>query len=225
MGHWDKLYTAGHTREPSPFAVTVGAALPQGAGILDLGCGNGRDSAYFAALGFATVGMDVSVLGIESAGAERDASGTPPEQCSFMLGDVTDKTEIARGLAKLPASGPHIIYGRFLLHSVPPNGARNLVMAVGELLRDSDCCYLEFRTDEDADLPKTFDHPRYYLPLALFQEMAIDAALQVELMAHGRGLATYKDEDPVVVQIRATADAPVVSATAPTSELLAAPRR
>ena len=118
MGYWDNLYTTGHTQEPSPFATHVAAALPARGAVLDLGCGNGRDTTYFARLGHVAVGLDVSAPAIESAGAARDNSGIPADRCSFHLGDVTNAETIAETLGRLPSDLPRVIYARFLLHSV-----------------------------------------------------------------------------------------------------------
>ena len=53
--------------EPSLFAREVSELLPPGARVLDLGCGEGRDSVFFAAQGFEVVGVDVSLAGLRKA--------------------------------------------------------------------------------------------------------------------------------------------------------------
>lgn len=54
-------------REPSSFAREVSALLPPGARVLDLGCGEGRDSVFFASRGFDVTGADVSLAGLRKA--------------------------------------------------------------------------------------------------------------------------------------------------------------
>ena len=54
-------------REPSSFAREVSALLPPGARVLDLGCGEGRDSVFFASCGFDVTGVDVSLAGLRKA--------------------------------------------------------------------------------------------------------------------------------------------------------------
>jgi tellurite methyltransferase len=56
----------------SEFAKEVIALLPRGGRVLDLGCGEGRDSVYFAACGFDVTALDVSAHGLKKA--ERLAS-------------------------------------------------------------------------------------------------------------------------------------------------------
>jgi len=53
--------------EPSTFARELAALLPPRARVLDLGCGEGRDSVFFAAQGFAVTGVETSVAGLRKA--------------------------------------------------------------------------------------------------------------------------------------------------------------
>ena len=59
--------------EASELAHQVSALLPLGARVLDLGCGEGRDSVFFAQRGFDVTGIDVARSGL--AKAERLACG------------------------------------------------------------------------------------------------------------------------------------------------------
>jgi len=49
---------------PSEFAKDLVGLLPPGGRVLDLGCGEGRDSVFFASRGFEVTGLDVSAAGI-----------------------------------------------------------------------------------------------------------------------------------------------------------------
>lgn len=53
--------------EPSAFARELAALLPPRERVLDLGCGEGRDSVFFAAAGFAVTGLEVSAAGLRKA--------------------------------------------------------------------------------------------------------------------------------------------------------------
>src|SRR5512141_1074707 len=75
--HWAREYARTPDRyiwgtAPSVFAKELIALVPRGGRILDLGCGEGRDSVYFASHGFDVTGLEVSAAGLEKA--ERLAS-------------------------------------------------------------------------------------------------------------------------------------------------------
>ena len=52
---------------PSEFAREVSTLLPPGARVLELGCGEGRDSVFFASGGCDVTGVDVSAAGLRKA--------------------------------------------------------------------------------------------------------------------------------------------------------------
>ena len=54
-------------REPSSFAREAAEFLPRGARVLELGCGEGRDSVFFGSLGFEVIGVDSAAPGIQKA--------------------------------------------------------------------------------------------------------------------------------------------------------------
>lgn len=54
-------------KAPSAFAKELIPLVPREGRILDLGCGEGRDSVYFASRGFTVTGVDASAAGLEKA--------------------------------------------------------------------------------------------------------------------------------------------------------------
>ncbi|MBI4611198.1 MAG: class I SAM-dependent methyltransferase [Candidatus Rokubacteria bacterium] len=75
--------------EPSGFAGQVAAMLLPGARLLDLGCGEGRDSVFFAAQGLDVVGVDSSPAGIAKA---RRLAETRGVGVSWLVGDMARLT-------------------------------------------------------------------------------------------------------------------------------------
>ncbi len=94
-------------KEPSSFAREVSDLLPPGARVLDLGCGEGRDSVFFASRGFEVTGVDASQAGLRKA--ERLA-GERGIQVRWLQGDM----------AHLPLDGPFdLVYSCGAIHYVP----------------------------------------------------------------------------------------------------------
>src|SRR6266436_852155 len=54
-------------KSPSGFARELVGLIPAGGRVLDLGCGEGRDSVYFASCGFDVTALDLSNEGLKKA--------------------------------------------------------------------------------------------------------------------------------------------------------------
>ena len=64
--HWDEYYRKGNVPSfPSPFAEYVAKKLNTEQHILEIGCGNGRDSTFFSSKGHHVTGLDRSHKAIE----------------------------------------------------------------------------------------------------------------------------------------------------------------
>lgn len=94
-------------REPSAFASRVSALLRAGAHVLELGCGEGRDSVFFATLGCDVTGVDLSAAGLEKARRLAREHGV---QVCWVLGDA------ARGALPDPFD---LVYSCGAIHYVP----------------------------------------------------------------------------------------------------------
>jgi len=92
---------------PSDFARAVRALLPPGARVLELGCGEGRDSVYFAACGCDVTGVDVSAAGLHKAQRLARAHGV---KVHWVQGDAAHD---------LPAGPFDLVYSCGAIHYVP----------------------------------------------------------------------------------------------------------
>ena len=79
--YWDRLYEGAYgyqiSNDPSPFAEWVLPQLTSGQPLLDVGCGNGRDTMWFAANGIPTTGLDYSRGTMVRCRAEAAERGLP----------------------------------------------------------------------------------------------------------------------------------------------------
>lgn len=71
--------------EPSSLAREVSGVVPPGGRVLELGCGEGRDSVFFAGQGFAVTGVDISRAGIAKAERLAEARGV---RARWLVGDA-----------------------------------------------------------------------------------------------------------------------------------------
>lgn len=93
--------------EPSAFARSVAPLLEPGERVLDLGCGEGRDSVFFATRGCDVTGVDASRAGLVKAERLARERGV---RVRWVHGDM----------ARVPVEGPfHFVYSCGAVHYVP----------------------------------------------------------------------------------------------------------
>ena len=92
---------------PSPFARMLRSVLVRGARVLELGCGEGRDSVFFAGCGCDVTAVDVSAAGLRKAERLARAAGV---EVRWVQGDA----------ARYSPTGPFdFVYSCGAIHYVP----------------------------------------------------------------------------------------------------------
>jgi len=98
-------------KEPSTLAARILEIIKPSSdfrpNLLDLGCGEGRDTVYFALNGFNTTGLDLSAVGLEKARQYALESGA---DAKFILADVMDYK---------PGHKYDVIFSTGTLHFIP----------------------------------------------------------------------------------------------------------
>jgi len=197
--YWTRFYANRATSfvpdEPSSFARWVLPQLSQDV-LVEIGSGTGRDGLWLAAQGKKVLGYDYAEPAVDMANAIAAERSLPAE---FRVGNLYDVDDVAQVVGDVAAQHPDV-YARFLLHSLEADGRKNLFALLAGLLGENGGrAYLEFRTDADAELPHVLeDHYRAYLPMSEVIALAEQAGLRSVYDLTGRGLAPYRDEDPVV---------------------------
>lgn len=194
--YWANFYQhnkVGVPVYPSQFAAFAINEFHQVDGVIEFGCGNGRDSHFFASNGFQLLALDESEQAIKLCRLHNQhdhaqyiacrASAAHQQVEGFLLG----KHRVA-------------VYARFFLHAIEENEQHEFFSLLGALLPMGSFLFLEYRTIEDAHQEKIFGtgHYRRYLDhrktLAAIEKAGFSITYEVE----GRGLAKYKDEDASV---------------------------
>ena len=207
--YWATFYGATRTTIPSSFAVSVAIELPEHATIIDIGCGNGRDSILFASLGHRVLGLDIVSEAIRSnQRLVRERGLTTVEFAQIDVGTpaALDRhlAALLNGDAGLRPERPQIaVYARFLLHAITIEEESVLLESLSRHLPSGARCYFEFRTEADAGTTKQFgEHYRRYIHLERFVARATASdLLSCTYSVQGRGLAKFGDEDPLIGRV------------------------
>ncbi|PLK26364.1 class I SAM-dependent methyltransferase [Novosphingobium sp. TH158] len=205
--YWNAYYANEQVPElPSQFAVFVAnelvtGALPAHRSLIDLGCGNGRDSLFFAQLGFHVGCLDRSSAAIsacQSRFAKASLAATAMPQCRVGESHGDGLGELAEALG-----GPVFIYSRFFFHAIDEEAELQTFARIAEVLaRHGGMLAAEFRTTEDEKLQKfTSPHYRRYIAPETFSERLARAGLETVWQAEGRGMAKYKQDDACVARV------------------------
>jgi hypothetical protein len=167
--YWDKFYLLdSNHREGSSFSQLVASMGFSPSLVIDVGCGDGRDSlALSSAFGCRVLGLDSSSAAILKAESrvEPDAAGVSPDFVKFTIGrDAPSQILSELGSGEL---GELLIYSRFFLHSLTELEESffwELVGALASATGSPSFLALEYRSVEDALRPKsTPSHYRRYI--------------------------------------------------------------
>ena len=122
--------------QPSPFAQYVATLVEPGKTLIDLGCGNGRDSLFFAKQGMQVVAIDLSRSAIDQLNQQ------PVENARFVCGDF-----IASDVHQ-PDSYDYA-YSRFTIHAINQKQETMLLQTMFRALKPGGKFFIEVRSVND----------------------------------------------------------------------------
>lgn len=204
--YWTAFYRRSKTGAPvypSQFAAFAINEFRDVDAVVEFGCGNGRDSHFFATNGFRLLALDASPEAIRLCRSRNSfehadyrhcrASAAGPELAGFLPG----KARVA-------------VYARFFLHAIDATEQHEFLRLLSGSLPAGSLLFLEYRTVDDADQDKEFgtDHYRRYLRHAETLAAVIAAGFAIVYEIEGCGLAKYKSEDARVGRCFAIKDCP-----------------
>ena len=204
LAYWQDYYrTAAAPDQPSDYARLAAERLRNCAAVVDLGCGNGRDTLHFLAAGLKVWAIDGSSAAIETCRKRIAAAVHASHQARLRCGDATDPAlwhELGRD-----QPGPLGIYARFLFHAIDePTADLVLDRVAGHLAAHDGILLAEFRTPADAQLRKAeMPHYRRYVDPDRFCAALAQRGLCVVERREGQGMARHCGEDAHVARIAA----------------------
>lgn len=198
--YWAHFYAHNSYANGSTFQSLVQSWADLPDVVVDLGCGDGRDSYAFAAAERRrkVTGLDRSHVAIREARRRAERWGHP-EALSFQVCDAGDPVRLRSALlAARDGTAPMVFYLRFFLHSVPEDVQNVLMDAIADCSALGDYLAAEFRTDKDAANHKVHgNHYRRFQNGAAFGRMLRNAYGFTPLLEQeGTGFSPYGREDP-----------------------------
>lgn len=200
--YWEAWYQKDEApKHPTSFALFVEEQLPKAAAILELGCGNARDTAFFAQQGHPVIAIDASETAIAN---NTKRFGHLP--CTFLPCDFAD-------LGSLTLPIPiNALYSRFVLHAIPEPLEENILDYAATILPHGAWMFHEFRTTNDPLMregtsisanERLCGHYRRFIDLGAFTEKLAKKGFSIESTFEGRGVAVLGKSDPVVARVAA----------------------
>jgi len=196
FNYWNDYYeNNGVPHDPSRFArFCLKEYIKKGQLLVDLGCGNGRDSFYF-------VKHKVNVLGI-------DYSTIIDKMLSFPM-----PLFIRMNLEKINkwVFNADVIYARFLLHSISEQCQDKIICWAFDDLKEGGLLCLEFRSVKDDLYGKgekrgrdTFffnRHARRFIRKEEIEEEIRKAGFRIIYSLEDKGLSPFGRENPMLIRI------------------------
>lgn len=168
--------------------------------LLEFGCGNGRDSFYFAKTHRVTA-IDESRVVVEASRMRAMQEGVL--SLDFLHG------EFGREIPGLP-NEVDAIYGRFVIHAMPEDAETRALRESWRLLKNGGKLFLEFRTTRDplmakgvqlGETERITDHYRRFINFKEFCVKLTCIGFSLEFAVEKQGLATHGSDDPIVGRI------------------------
>lgn len=198
--HWDSFYKApAAPLDASPFAQTVVECLAPARKLLEVGCGNGRDAAYFGRLGH-----DVTAL---------DTSASAVSFCKQQYADLPINFVEGSATSLLPDNRATFsdIYSRFCIHAMTFDEQDAFLGACRELLVPGGTLHIECRSINDplarkgeviSPTERIHGHYRRFIVREDLEAQLVSYGFDILEAIESNGLAKFGDEDPVVIRVK-----------------------
>lgn len=195
--YWKEYYRKNpNPVDPSTFAKFIIGFMEPEKKLIELGCGNGRDSVYFAQ-------QKINVTAIDQIEEEMDYLNKKHSlyNLNFKADDFTNLDTDKKY---------DYIYSRFTLHSVNEEAEKRVFNWITKQLNDEGLFFLEVRSINDPMFQKgekisesenVTTHYRRYLNFDETIEKLENRGLKIIYKLESQGLAKYKDDDPTLIRI------------------------
>ncbi len=202
--YWTNYYVENsNPTEQTSFAEFILPKLEKNKNLIELGCGNGRDSIYFSQNG-------LNVVAIDQVQSEVDFlnKNYKHESIDFLCDDFTNLEKTNHNLIK--NTNFKYVYSRFTFHSINEKKENRTLDWIEANLEKEGLFLLEARSINDPMIKqgKTLSgtenfttHYRRYMELDKIINKLESRNFEIILKVENNNLAIYKDDNPYVIRI------------------------
>ena len=198
--YWNSYYKRNPPKSQSEslFAQFVGKYVQSERILVDLGCGNGRDSFFFNKHGLDVIGIDASESAITAL------SDYASESLHFICGDFVNEDSVYNRKVDY-------FYSRFTIHAIDEDREKALLKNVYQSLAGGGMFFIEVRGIHDDKYGKgekvgrnTYlldGHFRRFININEFLNNLIETGFYVKYAEEAKGFAPYKNEDSEIIRV------------------------
>lgn len=199
--YWEEFYAQQNAEyEPSLFAQFVAAKIKANSKIIELGCGNGRDSVYFASKNFIIKAVDQCEGQIEFMKEKYFNI----RNIDFLTADFTTLSDESRF---------DVVYSRFTLHSISKEQEDNVCAWAYNNLNNNGFFCIEvrgqkneiyrkgYKVDGEEDAYIYNDHYRRFLNFDTFCNKLKNIGFILDYAEEKKGFAPFKGTDETYMRV------------------------
>ena len=192
--HWEKFYKKNYYAKESNFARFVFKKIKKKK-IIDIGCGNGRDTFFFFNKGLDTTGLDFSKTAIKNNNSKKKI---------FMFNNICKNN-----LKNLNKKFDYI-YARFFLHAIKYKEEDIFLKNLKKISKKNSVFFLEFRTTSDKLMKKgkvickyerLTDHYRRFINVIDFQKKLHSVGYKILFIKESTNFAKFKNDKPSICRV------------------------
>lgn len=203
VDYWNSYYAKKLTdiQSPSDFARTVISYLEPEKSLIDLGCGNGRDSIYFLNHHLNVTGIDASEEAISQLNQLKLENG------NFVCDDFVS----SKALYQVQYD---YIYSRWTMHAISERQEEELLCNVSDALKEGGLFLIEARSVQDSLYGKGVcvgkhafihnNHFRRFMEKEVFVRKLENHGFRVISVEEGENFSKTETSNPVLVRIVAS---------------------